>query len=337
MEHVLAQGAEWPGAVGVSGGGDSLALLFLLVDWASANGKPPPVALTVDHGFQKGSDRIAENVAARARRHGLAAQVLCWTGRKPGADIEAAARDARYRLMGDWCVGSGIRSLFIAHSMDDQAETFLLRLMRGSGVDGLAAMAPVGPYPAPICGNLRLARPLLGVPRSRLRQFLTNLGEQWFDDEMNTDRRFARARLREGWPWLQEMGFSTDRIAAAARHLARARAALDQDSQDLLNRASRIDGHALFLDAEAIAAAPEEVGLRALAQVLKQLSGQFYRPRFDRLERLLMAIRLDKLKGGCTLHGCCIKPAPKRSACFGPRTLRLTSEAGRGTGNGPRV
>ena len=329
MEHVLAEGAEWPAAVGVSGGADSLALLFLLAGWAANAGKPPPVALVVDHGLQRGSKRVADNVAARARREGLTAHVLLWTGRKPLADIEAAARDARYRLMGNWCRRKGVRALFVAHSMDDQAETFLLRLMRGSGVDGLAAMSPVGAFPATDCENLRLARPLLSTPRARLRAFLVARGETWFEDEMNADRRFARVRLRDGWPVLQGMGFSAQRIAAAARHLARARDALDRDTRELLARAARADGETVLLDARAITAAPDEIGLRALAQVLMQVSGQFYRPRFDRLERLLGSIRLDGLKSGRTLHGCCIRPASKRVACFGSRTLSVVPEAGR--------
>jgi tRNA(Ile)-lysidine synthase len=330
MEQILVAGAEWPGAVAVSGGADSLALLLLLAEWAASRGERPPVALTVDHELQEGSRRVARDVVAKAKRHGLIAHALHWNGRKPAGDIEAAARDARYRLMGAWCARNGIRCLIVAHSRDDQAETFLLRLMRGSGVDGLAAMAPVSPFPARDCENLCLARPLLSVPRAKLRRFLVDRGETWFEDEMNSDRRFARARLRSGWPALEELGFSAARIAAAARHLARARAALDRDTRDLLARAARADGQTVLLDAHAIASAPEEIGLRALAQILMQVSGQFYRPRFDRLERLVEAIRLDSLKRGRTLHGCCIRPASKRAACFGSRTLSVAPEAGRG-------
>lgn len=328
MERALAEGASWPGAVAVSGGADSLSLLFLLADWASATGKAPPVALTVDHGLQRRSKEVAEDVAARAGRHGLTAHILRWTGRKPAAGVEAAARDARYRLMGDWCRENGIRCLFVAHSMEDQAETFLLRLMRGSGADGLAAMAPVGPFPARNCESLRLVRPLLGIRRAKLRGFLSRRGETWFEDEMNADRRFARVRLREDWPALQTMGFTIERIAAAARHLARARVALDRGADEVFARATHSDGRAVLVDANAIAAAPEEIGLRVLARVLMQVSGRVYRPRFERLERLAGAIRSNRLKGGCSLHGCCIKPAPRRMACFGPRTLRIVAEAG---------
>jgi len=327
MESALAAGAEWPGAVAVSGGADSLALQFLLADWAATEERPRPVVLTVDHGLQPNSKLTARAVATRAASRGLAAHILRWTGRKPLADIEAAARDARYQLMGKWCQRNGLRSLFVAHSLEDQAETFLLRLMRGSGVDGLAAMSPLAPLPAPHCEGLRIVRPLLSVPRARLRSFLVERKETWFDDPMNADLRFARARLRTSWSALQDMGFSADRIAAAARHLARARSTLDQAASDLLAQAARKQGDGVLLDGNTFSAVPEETALRALARVLMQVSGRFYRPRFERLERLAAAVRLDKVKGGRTLHGCCIRPAPKRNACFGPRTVHVAPEA----------
>ncbi|HEX3430197.1 MAG TPA: tRNA lysidine(34) synthetase TilS [Rhizomicrobium sp.] len=329
MDGVLAAGAEWPGAVAVSGGADSLALMFLLADWAAAERRPGPVVLTVDHGLQPHATRVARDVVKRAAQRGLCAHVLRWTGRKPSADIEAAARDARYRLMGTWCRSKGPRSLFIAHSLEDQAETFLLRLMRGSGVDGLAAMTPVAPFPGPGCENLRIVRPLLGVQRAKLRAFLLRRNEPWLEDPMNADIRFARARLRGAWPALREMGFSTERIAAAAGHLARARAALEQAASDLLAISCRSVENGVLLDGGAIAAVPEEIGLRALARVLMQVSGRHYRPRFERLERVAAAIRLQELRGGRTLHGCCIRPASKRDACFGSRTVHVAPEVRR--------
>ena len=260
MGVVLGQGGEWPGAVAVSGGADLLALLLLLADWAADQGLPAPVALTVDHGLQPRSARQAQDVARRAKQRGLGAHVLRWTGRKPVADIESAAREARYRLMGDWCRHNAVRCLYVAHSLDDQAETFLLRLMRGSGVDGLAAMAEVAPFPFDNCESLTVARPLLGVPRAKLRVFLSGRGESWVEDPMNGDTRFSRARVRAAWPTLRDLGFSAERIAAAARHLGRARAALEVDTAALLASASRMQGESLLLDAKGICAASEEIG-----------------------------------------------------------------------------
>lgn len=333
MDSVLGDGASWPGAVAVSGGSDSSALMVLLAEWARETRRERPVVLIVDHGLVRGSGRIAQKVAANANGLGLEGHILAWRGRKPASDIEGAARAARYRLMGSWCRAHGIRALYVGHNLEDQAETFLLRLARGSGVDGLAAMAKTSPFPLRGFEGLCVVRPLLPVPRIRLRAVLTARGLDWHEDEMNSDPRFARTRLRAAWPSLKEAGLSADRIAAAAGHLARARVALDHNVVALLAETARIDGENMLLNGVALAAAPREIGLRALARVLMQVSARDYRPRFERLESLFDAVCGKALERGRTLHGCVVKPAPKRHQCFGPDTLAISREPQRGTGN----
>jgi len=328
MMDVLARGAPWPGAVAVSGGGDSLALMFLLADWARV-ARPPPVVLTVDHGLDANSEHVARDVLRRAKAAGLKSELLVWKDKKPKADIEAAAREARYRLIGAWCQAHKIGGVYAGHTLEDQAETFLLRLGRGSGLDGLSAMRPVALYPVPGFDDLRVVRPLLGIGRSELRAFLKARKETWVDDPMNVDPRFARVRLREAWPMLEELGLSSSRIAGAARHLARAREALDHATENLLARASRIvDGEAM-LDPSRLAAAPREIGLRAFAWLLSRISGEPYRPRFERLERLFDAICRGELVAARTLHGCLIAPSGKGEAAFGVRTIVIAPESSR--------
>jgi tRNA(Ile)-lysidine synthase len=208
---------QWPGAVAVSGGGDSLALMLML---ARAKKKPAPIVLTVDHGLRPDSAKDAKAVLQAAKKLGLEAHLLQWKGAKPKSDIEAAAREARYRLMGEWCAKHKIGALYLAHTLEDQAETFLLRLARGSGLDGLSAMQEVAPFPLPGYGELKLVRPLLSVTRAQLRAYLKKSGLEWRDDPMNEDPRFARVRIRQSWPQLEEIGLSPTRIAAAAGHRA---------------------------------------------------------------------------------------------------------------------
>jgi tRNA(Ile)-lysidine synthase len=313
-------GAPWPCAVAVSGGGDSLALMHLLCDWAKRRDAVPPVVLTVDHGLQENSPAYARDVLGWARKAGLKAHALRWTGAKPKGDIEAQARDARYRLMAAWCRAHGIAALYVGHTRDDQAETFLLRLARGSGLDGLAAMRAVSPCPADAA--VSLVRPLMNFEREALRAHLTGRGQEWIDDPMNGDPRFARVRLREALAVLEAAGLTAARIADAAAHLGRARQALDAVTEAVLRRACRPDGKALLVEAAALAAAPREVGLRALAQVLMAVSGQSYRPRFEGLERLFDAIAQGRLAGGCTLHGCKIAPAAGNMIKISPETGR---------------
>ncbi len=319
----------WPGALAVSGGGDSIALMHLAARWAKKNRKAPPVILTVDHGLRAGSASEARKVKAVARKLGLAAHILAWKSAKPRGDIEAAARAARYRLMGAWCAKNGIAALYVGHTEDDQAETFLLRLARGSGLDGLTAMRACAPFPDPAFSGIRLARPLLELNRADLRAWLIAAGQGWSEDPMNGEARFARVRMRGALAALEEAGLSRGRICDAARHLLRAREALEMVTDAVLLRCCHAEKELVALDALALAAAPREVGLRALATTLMRVSGQAYRPRFEALERLFDRLGSRELGGGCTLHGCRIAPAPGRQAFFGPGTVLIRPEVPR--------
>lgn len=326
MEDLLAAGAPWPGVVAVSGGGDSIALMHLLARWAEETGREPPRVVTVDHRLRKESGADARKVRGWAKHAGLRAHALRWEGPRPKSDIEAAAREARYRLMGEHARKHKLAALYVGHTRDDQAETFLLRLMRGSGLDGLAAMRPLAPYPLPGFRDLCIVRPLLTLERDAVREHLRVKDHAWLEDPMNDEDRFARVRLRQLLPQLEEAGLTRARIASAASHLTRAREALETVTAAVLARAVRRVENTLHLDAAALIAAPREVGLRALAQLLMIVSGQSYRPRFERLERMLDRIRDNQIGRGVTLHGCKVATAPSKKGVFGPGTLVIAQE-----------
>ena len=327
----MASHAGPPWAVAVSGGGDSLALMHLLHGFAKARGLAPPIVLTVDHGLRKHSAPEAKKVVAWAKKAGLAAHVLTWRGKKPKAGMESEARQARYRLMGDWLAKNKIATLFVGHNQDDQVETFLLRLARGSGLDGLSGMAARAPWPLPGFPQLLVARPMLGFSRDRLRAYLTGLGQAWLDDPMNEDAGFDRVKVRKARAALSAAGLAPARIAAAAAHLARARESLEIMTEAVLQRAARnAADEGVLLDAGALAAAPREVGLRSLAAVLMAVGGQPYRPRFESLQRLFDRIVGLDLGGGATLHGCQLRPLSKAAAPF---DLAVVREKPRKTGS----
>jgi tRNA(Ile)-lysidine synthase len=321
-----------PWAVAVSGGGDSLALMHLLHDFARHRGLAAPLVLTVDHGLRKSSAIDAKKVAGWAKSLGLSAKVLTWRGKKPQTGIEAAARNARYRLLGDFLVKHKIDTLFVGHNQDDQAETFLLRLARGSGLDGLAGMQPRAPWPVEGFAGLVLARPLLGISRDHLRAYLKARSQAWLDDPMNEDVSFDRVKVRKARDVLAGAGLTVPRIAAAAAHLARARESLDVMTAAVVQRAvrKRREG-GILLDGAALTAAPREVGLRALAGVLMAVGDQAYRPRFESLERLFDQIAGGGLRGGATLHGCQIRPLGNKEKEFVPFALAVTREKPRKT------
>ncbi len=289
-------------AVAVSGGADSLALAVLLEDWARAQ-RFRVTALVVDHGLRAGSAREARASRRALGEQGIEARLLRVREPTPRANVQAWARAARYRLLIDWCRRYGVLHLALGHHRDDQAETLLLRLGRGSGLDGLAGMAPVVEL-----ANVRLLRPLLDISKIALEAVLEARGLGWVEDPSNRDRTHGRVRLRQLGDVLAGEGLSPGRLAAAAGHLARARAALEAASAELLAGAARPDPAGfLWLDPEPLARAPHEIRLRALARSLMMVGGADYTPRLPSLLRLEASILAGSARGA-TLGGCRILP-----------------------------
>ncbi|MCR9220890.1 MAG: tRNA lysidine(34) synthetase TilS [Alphaproteobacteria bacterium] len=308
LEPLLPAGAPPALAVACSGGSDSLALALLARDWAAARGVRL-IALVVDHGLRPDSAREAETVRSRLADCGVEALVLrdpAWPGPVPGdGGVQAAARTLRYRLLLAACRAQDTPVLALAHHLEDQAETVLLRLARGSGVDGLSAMAPAVEW-----GGVRLVRPLLDAPKASLRATVRAAGMDWVEDPFNRDPRFERARLRAAAPTLEALGLDARALSRTARRMARARDALERATDDLLAGAAqwRREGYAL-IDAAALAAAPEEAALRALSRIICRTGGRLHPPRLDRLERLHAAlVGSGGLGAGRTLAGVALRP-----------------------------
>lgn len=287
-------------AVAVSGGADSLALALLIHGWALARGGQA-VGVTVDHGLRPQSAAEAAQVARWLAARGIAHHTLTWGGPRPDADVQAAARAARYRLLEDWCRAAGVLHLALAHHRDDQAETVLLRLGRGSGVDGLSGMARVQETRA-----VRLLRPLLAVPAVRLRATLTALGQEWIEDVSNDNPAFARVRMRHLGPALAQEGLTAARLAATAGRMGRARDVLDRTVAEAAMRLVRLDPAGYAVAGMEALSLPEEIALRLLSRLLLVVGGGLYPPRLDRLEALHAALRTGS--GARTLAGCRVVP-----------------------------
>ncbi len=293
-------------AVGVSGGADSLSLVLLAHDWATRRGGAV-LALTVDHGLRPDAAEEAARVGRWLAARGIAHAVLRWEGEKPATGIQAAARMARHRLLAARCQDEGILHLALAHHRDDQAETVLLRFARGSGIDGLAGMAPIRS-----AGGVRVIRPLLDLPHGRLVATCRAFGQAWIEDPSNRNPVFARARLRAAADALSAEGLDSERLADTARRAARARAALETATAGLLAEAAEVHPEGwIRLDPRPLAAASEELGLRALVRCVATVGGAPYPPKAEAAERLFAAVVQAAFQGttkGKTLGGCCILP-----------------------------
>ncbi|MGD9502654.1 MAG: tRNA lysidine(34) synthetase TilS [Methyloceanibacter sp.] len=275
-------------ALAVSGGPDSLALMLLAMRWREECADGPKLSvLTVDHGLRAGARAEAEGVGRMASALGLDHAILTWEkAEAPAANLQERARVARYDLMAAFCHARGIPALVTAHTQDDQAETVLMRLKRGSGLDGLAAIPERGAW-----AGITILRPLLDVPKARLVATLDAAGLAYVTDPSNADPRFERARLRARSSALEAFGLTPEALALSARRLRRAREALDEAARDFLARHGAVSaaGYAT-VDRAALAAAPQEIALRALAQTIAAVGGGEAPVQLAKLETLLAAL-----------------------------------------------
>lgn len=293
-------GPSFPSEVGlaVSGGGDSMAMLYLAHGWARRFGVALRV-VTVDHGFRAEAAAEAAMVAAECAALGWSHDTLRWSWDGTGNKMEAA-REARLRLIDGW--RGDLRHVLFAHTRDDVAEGFLMRLARGAGVDGLSAMAARRRV-----HGFDVVRPCLGMGRAELRHYLTVLQGRWVDDPSNDDPAYDRARMRRLLAVLQEEGLGAEVLAGAAERMGRAREALSARAAAVWESVGREGenggvptGEILFWRGP-FEALERDTQMRLLAAALMWVSGNGLRPRVAPLEALLERLVSG---GGGTLHGC---------------------------------
>lgn len=270
-------------AVAVSGGPDSMALFFLLQNILTTDTQIH--ALTFDHDLRADSAAEAEQVGAwLADWPHVHHHILKWTGPKPDSAVMEGARDARYGKIARWCARNGVTQLWLGHHQTDQAETFLFRLAKGSGLDGLCLMSEYQPYADT---DMMLVRPLLNLGKAEIEAFCDEKEIPYIRDPSNVNMKFARARLRQSLPVLEAEGLSEDRLAGTARRLGRAREALDFYTNKVMQKAVVCEAQQASIKMKALLDAPEEIRLRVIRHVLLAMEGGGYGPRLDRLESLL--------------------------------------------------
>lgn len=313
------------GAIGVavSGGGDSAALLRLTQGWAAAAGAAVSVA-TVDHGLRAESAAEAGGVAQICDALKLPHETLRWTGWAGRGNLQGEARAARHDLLTNWAKTLGLSAVLLGHTMDDQAETVLMRLGRGSGVDGLSGMLPASER-----DGVRWLRPLLGVRRADLRRWLRAQEIGWIDDPSNEDPRFDRVKTRKVLETLGGLGITAEGLATTAERLQSAREALDHAAGLLAAQAARWGACGEFyLSLAPFRAAPRETQRRLLRAAMTRAAGAAYGPRAEAEQKLLSAILSLRLGGGRSLHGCLIRP----NGVDGVVISREVTAVGGGTG-----
>ncbi len=280
-------------AVAVSGGVDSICLLC----WLAQIGVDV-TALHVNHGLRAAADVESQYVADLCKKLNVPCHIFHWQGAKPTTGLEAAARDARYQIMTDFCRKNGMDCLMVAHQADDQIETFLMNLGRGSGLSGLAAMRTVAWR-----DGVKIVRPLLDVYRRELKQYCDDNGIKYFFDEMNDDAKYTRVRIRQNRHVLAEkLGISDDRILLAIRNLGRVRDATDMNVSEMVKIAR--DGNGAMFSDSFLFDQSADIRLKFIGTLIQIIGGGNYLPRLNSLN-----MALSKLTSDCkfTLGHCTVR------------------------------
>ena len=285
------QGAKM--AVGVSGGVDSMCLLYWLHE-IGAN----VVCLHVNHKLRPEADTETDYVVDVCKQLNIPCQIFYWQGEKPQNGLEAAAREARYQMMTDYCHENGIEYLLTAHQSDDQIETFLMNLSRGSGLYGLSGMMPESER-----DGIKILRPLLEVSRSEIKKYCDDNNIKYYTDSMNSDEHYTRVKMRKNRHLLNdELGISDSRILLAIQNLGRTRQWMDKYIANRLELVLRPWGTMFaesFLFDEA-----EEIRLKLLGLMIQKIGGGNYLPRLNSLQNALSNLQSDCqfTLGHCTIR-----------------------------------
>jgi tRNA(Ile)-lysidine synthase len=309
--NALFRGLEdLPGLVlAVSGGPDSTALLFLAARWAKRLKRAPKlIAVTIDHGLRPEAAREAATVKELARRLGVPHRTLRWRGRKPLTGLQEAARYARYDQLAQIARRARFAHILTAHTLDDQAETVLFRLVRGSGLFGLTGMARAAPLPLNGMREIFLVRPLLHLPKARLIATLLAARITYAEDPSNHDPRFTRARLRSLMPALAREGLDARGLARLAARLRRAESTIQvavQAARSALAPPPWPQQGPIVFATAAFASLPAEVGLRLLGEAVAH-AGDEGAVELAKLESLYEALRQARSRLRRTLAGALI-------------------------------
>jgi tRNA(Ile)-lysidine synthase len=322
--------------VAVSGGLDSMALLLLFKNIYGK--KIKIICLTVDHNVRKDSAADAKFVANFCAQNSIDCSILkSYLKNSPEVDIEGSLREVRYNLLTDFCQKNKIENLFLAHHKQDLAENFLIRLFRGSGIDGLSAMPTIRhceewQRPDAAIQKLQIIRPLLDFSKSDLEKYLQIKKAAWVEDESNEDINFLRNKIRKFLQTLPDFDAINDRIALASQAILEAKKILaketkknfpkifkahtstrhpdanrDPSSQNVdygFNRNDAGKKQRLLLDLEKFIKLEKPVATRYLALALMQVANRHYKPRREKLTRIYQLIVENKLNKKTEFYGC---------------------------------
>lgn len=294
----------------VSGGGDSIAMLNLASEWAKVKKKVIKV-VTVNHNLRTEAKKEAIFTREFVKKLGYSHTILEWKKLSGRGNLQAEASFARKALISNWAKLNNIKTVLIAHTLDDQVETILMRFTRGSGVDGLTGMKKILELK-----GIYWFRPLLTISRDDLRNFLKQKKIKWIEDPSNQDRKFLRVKARDVITQLKQLGINTDLVINTSIRMDNASKVLNDVATDAFNKYVTLKKWGdVEVNKNIFYSFREDTFLRILAGIIKGISGSMYRPRYKNLLNLTEAI-LNKNFKASTLSGVLVRAINEKKIVF---------------------
>ena len=275
-------------AIAVSGGPDSLGLTALAKAYSYENICKIQYVL-VNHNLRKNSSKEAEAVKKLLKKKNIHLNILS-NKDLITKNIQSKARVIRYDLISAFCKKKNIKKVVTAHHLEDQVETFFIRLSRGSGLHGLSSMRTI----TKIGPNLHLVRPLLNVKKNQLIKIAKSIFGKFFKDPTNKDKKYLRTRIRKLKNILEKSGINYDRITQSINNLASSRDTLDVYLKDSYNSLIKKRNKKIIIKLDDFNSLNLEMKIRFTQKAIKDLTGSYYTQRTKKIVNLIRNIETNK-------------------------------------------
>ena len=290
-------------AVAISGGCDSVALTFALNDFCKEN-KIKIYALTIDHGVRKNSKIEAKKVGELLKKFNISHKILSIPKKEiPQKNIEANLREIRYKMLSDFCKENQIEFLFVGHHLGDIAENFLIRLFRGSGLDGLSPMQEISEI-----NGVKIIRPFLEISKDELKNYLIEKNISWFEDETNDDEKFLRNKIRKFLASFDDKNLLEKRIYNASKEISKTRDFFDEIMMGYeLEIIEQNADNLILINRCKLAEINPAISLKILAKILMKIADKKYKPRKEKLIRFYEYLIADGVIKKREFYGCIVE------------------------------
>ncbi len=289
-----------PFLVAVSGGPDSLALAALSKIYQTEN-KSKVFFVLIDHGLRVDSSKEAFSVKRLLKKQKIFLNLIK-VKTKIKSNIQSLARKERYRLLVEFCKKKKLKTILTGHHSDDQIETFLIRLSRGSGVQGLSSMSKI----SKLENKIILFRPLLDFKKNELKYLAKKIFTKIFQDPSNEDKKYLRTKIRSLKSQFEKSGIKHEQIIKSINHLASTKETINLHIERVLDSCVKKEKKKTIINFKELVLEPNEIKLKVLGHVIKKFSNSYYPPRSKKIMNLIKSIELKKINK-LTLGGCIIK------------------------------